>query len=454
MKISKKIFSFLIATVMLITTIPLSATAKTESDYQEEIDKWEEYIQQNEAGEADVQKLLDALDEQNSAISSKVAAKEKEIYPLRVKINELNAQISSLQKRISELANEITSIETQTEEQNKAIDETYELLKDRMRADYMAGETSELELFLNSGSFEEFMVRSELLRQVAKHDNAVVAGLEEKIKELNAMLEDLKAKRSELEESKLQIEVDKKEVESEKAVLDNQLAILEKDENKIAANINKQNNLLEKYQSNQAYGEKQKAKAEAAFREWEKQMQAEAGNSGSTGDGYVSSGGNHNFKRSSKGYISPIQDKSVYYSANYAQHSSRGSKSVDFCAPANRMFTDGKVYANTTNGAKIYAVASGTVVTSYMQTTGGNVIIIDHGNGMRTLYAHCRVRYVSVGQKVQQGDVIALVGNTGTAVYPRPTSSNPIAGSHLHFQMLLNGSPVNPEKYLPSPLVY
>ena len=48
---------------------------------------------------------------------------------------------------------------------------------------------------------------------------------------------------------------------------------------------------------------------------------------------------------------------------------------------------------------------------------------------------------------------IFLVGNTGTAVYPRPTSANPVAGSHLHFQMLLNGSPVNPEKYLPSPLV-
>lgn len=453
MKISKKIFSLLFAFVLLASTFSFPTSAKTSSDYQDEIDKWEEYIEKNEEGEADVQKLLDALDEQNSAISAKVAAKEKEIYPLRVKINELNAQISSLKKRITSLGNEITSIETQTEEQNKAIDETYELLKDRMRADYMAGETSELELFLNSGSFEEFMVRSEILRQVAKHDNAVVAGLEEKIKELNAMLEDLKAKRSELEESKLQIEVDKKEVESEKAVLDNQLAILEKDENKIVANINKQNNILEKYQSNQAYGEKQKAKAEAAFREWEKQMQAEAGNSGSTGDGYVSSGGNHNFKRSSKGYISPIQDKSVYYSATYAQHSSRGSASVDFCAPANRVFTNGKTYA-TTNGAKIYAVASGTVVTSYMQTTGGNVIIIDHGNGMRTLYAHCRVRYVSVGQQVNQGDVIALVGNTGTAVYPRPTSSNPVAGSHLHFQMLLNGSPVNPEKYLPSPLVY
>ncbi len=147
-----------------------------------------------------------------------------------------------------------------------------------------------------------------------------------------------------------------------------------------------------------------------------------------------------------------MQDKNVYYSATYAQHSARGTKSVDFCAPANRVFTNGKSYY-TTNGAKIYAVAAGKVVTSSTQTSGGEFIVIDHGNGMRTLYAHCRVRYVSAGQKVNQGDVIALVGNTGTAPQPRPTAQNPVAGSHLHFQMLLNGSPVNPEKYLPSPLV-
>lgn len=452
MKISTKIFSVLIAAVMLITAIPFTASAQTESDFQDKIDYWEDYIAKNEAGEADVQKLLDALDEQNSAISAKIAAKEKEIYPLRVKINELNEQISSFQKRITELGNEITKIEVQTEEQNKAIDETYDILSERLRASYMAGETSELEAFLNATSFEDFLTRSELLRQVAKHDNEVIAGLESKIKELNEMLEDLTAKRSELQESKVQVELDKKEVEEEKAVLDNQLAVLQKDENKLETNINKQNSILEKYQDNQAYGERQKAKAEAEFKKWEQEMQADAGNSGSMGDGFVSSGGNHNFKRSSKGYISPLQDKSVYYSATYAQHSSRGSKSIDLCAPANRVFTDGKTY-NTTNGAKIYAVASGTVVQSYIQSAGGNVIVIDHGNGMRSLYAHCRVRYVSAGQKVNQGDVIALVGNTGTAISPKPDKYNPVRGSHLHFQMLLNGSPVNPENYLPRPLV-
>lgn len=452
MKISKKILSFVFALVLLMTSVSFPASAKTASDFQDEIDYWEDFVSKNEASEEATQKLIDALDEQNSAISAEVADKEKEIYPKRVEINELNEQIATLEKRITELSDEITKIETQTEEQNKKIDETYDVLGERLCASYMAGETSELEVFLSATSFEDFLTRSELLRQVAQHDNEVVSGLEEKIKELNEMLEDLTAKRTEIEESKVKIEADKKEREEKTAVLEKELAVLQKKENKIVDNLNRQNTLLEKYQNNQSYGNEQIAKTEREMREWEQQVQEDAGNSGSTGDGYVSSGGNHNFKKSSKGYISPIQDKSVYYSATYAQHSSRGSKSVDFCAPANRVFTNGKTYY-TTNGAKIYAVAGGTVVTSYVQKTGGNVIIIDHGNGMRTLYAHCRVRYVSAGQRVNQGDVIALVGNTGTAVYPRPTSSNPVAGSHLHFQMLLNGSPVNPEKYLPSPLV-
>lgn len=453
MKNSKKVLSLIFAIVILATSMSFPSSAMSQSEYDDKIDYWEDYIDKNEASEKDVQKLIDALDEQNAAISAKIAAKEKEIYPLRVKINELNEKIEKLQKRIDELGAEITEIEVKTDEQNKKIDETYDVLGERLRATYMAGETTELEVFLNSTSFEDFLARSELLRQVAKKDNEIVEGLEKNIKELNIMLEDLTAKRTEVEESKASVEADKKEVEADKAVLDKEMAVLKNDESKLDANIRKQNDILEKYQDNQAYGEKQKDKVQQEFDEWQKQVEAEAGNSGSTGDGFVSAGGNHNFKTSSKGYISPIQDKSVYYSATYAQHSARGSKSVDFCAPANRVYTNGKTYY-TTNGAKLYAVASGTVVTSYYQTTGGNVIIIDHGNGMRTLYAHCRTRYVSAGQKVSQGDVIGLVGNTGTAVSPRPTSSNPIAGSHLHFQMLLNGSPVNPERYLPSPLVY
>lgn len=453
MKISKKIFSIIIAAVMLITAIPFSASAKSKDEIQEEIDKWEDLIQENEENQANTQELIDKLEAQNKAYDQQIALLNEEIAPLQKKINELTSQINTLEKRIKELETEIADVETKTEEQNKAIDETYELLKERMRADYMAGETSELELFLNSGSFEEFLVRSELLRQVAEHDNEVVEELEGQIEELNKLLEELSAKKTESEESKLQVEADRVEVESEKAVYDVKKAEVTAAQSKVSANLSKQDKLMEQYDENSEYYQKKKAQAEKDLADFSSQMDNIAGNTGSTGNGVINNGTvSHNFKVSSKGFISPIQDKSVYYSATFAQHSSRGTASVDLCAPARRYVYGG--YHYTTNGAKIYAVASGTVTAATFNSISGNYMMIDHGSGITTLYAHCKTLYVSVGQKVVQGQVIGLVGNTGSAVYPRPSSSNPVAGSHLHFETRLNGSRVNPEKYLPSPLVY
>ena len=453
MKISTRIFSVIIAAVMLITAIPLSASAKTGSDYQAEIDKWDKLIEENDKNKANKEAQFEAIESQNEALDKQIAAIDAEILPIQKKIDELTESIEELEKKINKLQGEIVEVEEKTEEQNKAIDETYELLKDRMRADYMAGETSELELFLNSGSFEEFMVRSELLRQVAERDNQIVDDLEAQIEELNILLEELTAKKTETEESKLKIEADRKEQEKEKAVHEAKKAEKSSAKAKAQSNLDRLNKLLEGYNENDAYYQKQKAKAEKNFADWSAQQDAIAGNTGSTGNGVIDNGNvNHNFKVSSKGFISPIQDKSVYYSATYAQHSARGTASVDLCAPARR-YVYGNYY-HTTNGAKLYAIASGTIKEASFHSISGNYISIDHGNGISSLYAHLKTIYVSVGQKVTQGQVIGLVGNTGSAVYPRPTSSNPVAGSHLHLEMRLNGTRVNPEKYLPSPLVY
>lgn len=90
-------------------------------------------------------------------------------------------------------------------------------------------------------------------------------------------------------------------------------------------------------------------------------------------------------------------------------------------------------------GTKIKASASGTVVTSKTGYNGGygNYMVISHGNGVETAYGHCNALYVKVGQKVSQGEVIGEVGNTGRSF-----------GSHLHFEIRVNGSAQNPQNYL------
>lgn len=99
-------------------------------------------------------------------------------------------------------------------------------------------------------------------------------------------------------------------------------------------------------------------------------------------------------------------------------------------------FHAGIDYAGKT-GSSILAVASGIVTWSGARYGYGNVVELNHGNGYQTRYAHNKKNLVVVGQKVEQGQVIALMGSTGRST-----------GSHVHFEVLNNGKAVNPKKYI------
>ncbi len=88
-------------------------------------------------------------------------------------------------------------------------------------------------------------------------------------------------------------------------------------------------------------------------------------------------------------------------------------------------------------GTKIKAIADGTVVFSQKNGSYGNLIKIDHGNGVESWYAHCNALYAKVGQEIKAGDIIAEVGSTGNST-----------GPHLHLEIRINGVAINPQKYL------
>ena len=452
MKISTRIFSVILSVVLLISAIPFSASAKTIEEIEAEIEQYEKEISNIAQSQTNAKKKLQQLQEQSRAIDQKIALLEKEMAPIQKNIDELTKQINEFEERIKVLEKEIDDVNAQMEKQNEEIDDTQELLKKRLRATYMAGETSELEIFLSATDFSDFLARTEFLRQVAKHDTSIIKSLEEQIKELNRMLEELNSKRTEVDEKKAVVVENRSEYEAEMAILDVKMDELESSQKRNEANIRKQNEIIGTYNEDSAYYQQLMAQAEKEKAEFSAQLDKDIINEGSTGNGVVDNGNvNHKFRVSSKGLISPLQEPTTYYSATFAQHSSRGTASVDLCAPANRVI-NGKTYY-TTKGAKVYAVASGTVTKStYVASTYGHYINIDHGNGLSSLGCHLDARYVSVGDYVVQGQVIGLAGNTGNC-WPRPTAANPVAGSHLHFEMRLNGNRVNPEIYLPSPLV-
>ena len=93
---------------------------------------------------------------------------------------------------------------------------------------------------------------------------------------------------------------------------------------------------------------------------------------------------------------------------------------------------------STSYGEQVKAADSGQVVHSGWMGGYGHTVVIDHGNNKETLYAHNSRLYVRQGQKVSRGEVIAAVGNSGVAT-----------GSHLHFEVIINGEHQNPENYLP-----
>lgn len=452
MKKSLKLLSVIFALVMLVASVPLSASAKTMEEIEAEIaaqekeleklanqkDKQETYI-------LELQKQIKAYDEQLTIIGS-------EVDSLNLSISKLDADIKEYEVKIAALDAEIKQVDEQIAVQNEKIDETYEVLKKRLKAAYMAGETSELEIFLSAEDFQDFLTRSELIRQVSKHDSAVVSDLKEQIESLNAMVEELNQKKAEQVESKQKLDADRAELDTQRQEVVAKKSDFDSKKNAVEAKLNKANELISKLDQNSKLVQDLLAKAEKEKEEFAKELDKDIGNNGSSGDGSVNNGTvSHNFRVSSKGLISPLQEKTTYYSATYAQHCSRGTASVDLCAPANRVF-NGKTYY-TSKGAKVYAVASGTVTKStYVAGTYGHYINIDHGNGLSSLVCHLDARYVNVGDKVVQGQVIGLVGNTGNC-WPRPSAANPVAGSHLHFEMRLNGNRVNPELYLPNPLV-
>jgi murein DD-endopeptidase MepM/ murein hydrolase activator NlpD len=423
----KKILSLILVVTFLFLLASQGVQAEDTADrLRQKIEENQRRIEQLRDQQAAQEEIVSALKEQDDTYQSELDALNAEIDDFNAKIDEKTAQINKLEKDIADLEKEVERINNEIEEKNIEIEKTYDLLGERLRAMYIAGQTTEIEVLLTAEDYSEFITRSELLRRVSQHDTELVADLKVKIEELDKMADELEEKKIKIQEEKQKLDDDKYELVQARADVQEKADEVQKTvddiESQRKANAKKLQDLvnMEDYyaEQNEQYANTIDALA----------RQASQGSGEASGDNFNNESG---FPVSSSGFICPLQYPGTYVSAGYGTYPSgrSGHTGTDYCVSGGTM------------GKNVRAIAGGTVILAkYQSNSYGNHIMIDHGNGITSLYAHASSLLVSEGQHVNQGDIIMLAGSTGNST-----------GAHVHLEIRINGNRVNPANYVNLP---
>lgn len=361
----------------------------------------------------DLQGQIDSsrLEQENwQQVIEDVSAKLKQI---QADLDAANARLQSIQTKQAEINAQIAQTQNEIVKMEAYLKTRQDVLNRRVRAIYMHGQLNYLEVILGANSFSDFANRVELLKRVIRSD-------------YNLILE--------IQKQKAAIEAKKVQLEEDKRQLDALAAEAEKTRQEIAKKKAEQQKVLDAAKSNKAAAaqmeqdlnaqlasvrnliQQRLAAAEAARQAAQQQAASDDEGGGGSDDNYVQGTGAMGWPCSGP-ITSPF---------GYRTHPIFGTT----------IFHAG-IDIGVDYGTPIHAADSGVVVYSGWISGYGNAVIIDHGGGISTLYGHNQSLAVSEGQSVSKGSVIAYAGSTGNST-----------GPHCHFEVDVNGSPVNPMGYL------
>ena len=329
------------------------------------------------------EKINESKEKKNAAQIDKKAI-DNEITALQGDIDTLNSQINVSNELIAKKTAEYDEAKAKSEEQSKAYQGRVKIMVEK-------GASTYLEVLLSSDSLTDFLNRLEVMKQVAEYDSE--------------LLDNLKVIEGEIEEIKVALEEENKTLNDSKAKLASQKSVLD------AKQAESDRYLKELEKDIKSY-EKKLAEAEAA----ETAARRAASGLASSSTKYV--GGEFGWPANSSYTITSYYGGRMHPTLNvYKTHTG-----IDIGA---------------SYGTNVLAANAGKVIVAQWNNAYGNYIVIDHGGGYTTLYAHNSALNVSVGQQVSRGQVIAKVGSTGFST-----------GPHLHFEIMINGATVNPLPYL------
>ena len=346
----------------------------------------------------DVKSLLTSLETSKNNL-------ENYIQELDADLNDINEKIDNLNKLISDKEFEIATTEKELEEAKSVADKQYEAMKRRIKFVYERGETSTAEMLLSSKSFVDFLNKAEFINRISAYDKRMLDSF--------ILAKDLvAAKEAELIEQKDSLEDAKAAVQNEQDALESLMADKEQEITVFEGDISNKEAAIAEYEAMIAEQDQIIKDLEAAILEEKKRLLAE------NKKAIVYDGGQ--FKWPAPSYTR-ISDE-----YGYRIHPILGTQQfhngVDMAAP---------------NGSPILAAYDGEVIAASYSPTMGNYIMIDHGDGLITIYMHASSVSVSAGTMVARGEQIGCVGSTGRST-----------GPHLHFSVRENGSYVSPWNYL------
>lgn len=395
----------LVFLVCLLLTASLYQPVRTEAaseleKIRSEIKKLQRQMNDVEANKKKIEQDKQYVLHQKEVTREAINEISSQIESLEAELQYVNARIDATEESLLQTGQELVETEARIQERG-------ELLDSRVRLMYTNGFVSYLDVLMSSTSFADFLDRFDALRSILSQDKVI--------------LEAHKADKALIEQKKADIEQaleDIKTLYSKKEDYYNLLVEKEKEKEIMILQYNKEIERLEhRAEELEEISEEQEKQLMKLAREEKAAIEAEK-------------------KKKNQVYYTggklgmPIKDYK-YVSSKFGPrtHPITGEKGkqhngIDFAAPT---------------GTDIFAAESGTVIVAQKMSGYGNTVIIDHGNGLWTLYAHIRNGGIKVktGEVVKKGQKIAEVGSTGNST-----------GPHLHFEVRLNEIPVNPDNYL------
>lgn len=326
---------------------------------------------------------------------------------------DLNAANADYDEAVAAHEDALTAMDDAQERIDDAQERLQDLqarLSDRAVSIYKTGGSATmLDVVLGTSSFDEFLTAWDMMQRVVEQDQQMIQQTRDLRAEAQAAWEEYSAQE--------QVAAD----QMERA--DQLRSEIQATQDSLRAEADK---ITEEIAEVQAQEELEAEAARQAAEAAERMQQQIAAGSGAGAGGGASSGAGESVVAGSGQFAHPCPSASVSSSFGYRTFDSSFHKGVDFAA------SEGTPYYAAESGTVIYATYDG----GY-NGGAGNWIVISHGNGLVTKYMHSSAVYVSVGQQVSKGQNIGAVGNTGNSF-----------GAHLHFQVEVNGTAVDPMGYL------